>query len=94
MLPSIENYNMYHKLRKYKCGGGVSLPVNKKYNSYDINIDFAPETFEFICRNVTINNEGITYISIYRPSDTNKVLYMKERSDFFSIMNLKYNCCG
>ena len=40
MLPPIENCNTYLKLRKGTRGGGVSLLINKNYNSYDNNVDF------------------------------------------------------
>ena len=89
MLPPIDNYNMNNKLRKHKHSGGASLFVNKKYNSYDINVDFVPEIFEFIYRNATINNEDVVYIGIYRTPGNKKVLYTKELSNFFFIMNLQ-----
>lgn len=49
---------MNYKLRKYKHGG-VSLLINKMCSSYGIIVSYAPEAFEFICRNFAINEDFV-----------------------------------
>ena len=77
ILPPFENYNVYHRSRPTQRGDGVTLLINKIFDSHDLYLKFVPKTktFEFSCKCISAGASSVVCVGVYKPPSTNKELF-------------------
>ena len=91
-----KTHNFYHVPRVNKGGGGVGIFVNKSFTKIKTNKTENYNSFEYIDIKITAENRNIRIITIYRPPNKSKKLFLEEFSDLLDSVEDKINIiiCG
>ena len=77
-------YKLLTKNREERQGGGVGFLIKETLKIQSVACDFISSTFEYICIKLCYNETRLNICTIYRPPNTNLLLFIKELSDFLS----------
>jgi endonuclease/exonuclease/phosphatase (EEP) superfamily protein YafD len=84
MLP-FNNYVQFNKNRSNnRKGGGVSLLHHSSIMSSEYGTRVTPLTFEFIVRQLLLDNIKLVCIGVYRPPNTDAIVFLNELDELLS----------
>ena len=90
------SYNFYHIPRENKWGGGVGIFTRKSFTKVQTMNNDDYNSFEYMDTKITSENKNVRLITVYRPPNNSKRIFLEEMSDLLDSIENKTNLiiCG